>query len=144
MLTILALGLVNWFATTLVVESEFFRPLREFVSHRQLTAEMHRGRAERQLELLWTRWRYWAWSRVAYLIGCHMCTGTWLGFLLVPFAPAIFPGPAWAVFIVTALLIKAIGHMILVLQHMFQGIGSRGPAEPGPVFQWESERADAP
>ena len=97
---IIALGLINWFATYLIVESEFFKGYREWVDRR---AE----RAERFLT-------FWFWQKIAYFKDCHACTGTWVGLALAPFAPAVF-GPGILPFVLVALLVKAIGHLVLVV-----------------------------
>jgi hypothetical protein len=100
-LIILALGLANWFGTLLVVESEFFRPLRAWLEDRYANAER--------------RFANWFWWKINYMINCQMCAGFWVALFLAPFAPALFPFFWGAGFIVTALVIKAIGHLILVL-----------------------------
>lgn len=100
MILILLLGLVNWFGTLLVVESEFFRPLRDWTGTRAKNAERKLGRL--------------FWRKVDFMINCHMCAGTWVGFALAAFAPPIF-GAGVIPFLIVALLIKAIGHLTLVV-----------------------------
>ena len=80
----LQLGLVNWLATTIVVESALLEPVRVRVERR--------------------------WPRLGYLLDCHLCTGTWVGFAL---AAAFRRHPGVAGFVFDALLYKAIGHLVL-------------------------------
>jgi hypothetical protein len=102
-MVVAALGLVNWFATLLVVESEFFRPVRDWIHGRSLNAKR--------------AFTSWAWWKIDFMINCHMCAGTWVAMLLVPLAPLIF-GPGIVPYIAVGLLIKAIGHIILVLHKL--------------------------
>lgn len=104
---IIAYGLVNWWVTVLVVDSEFFRPLREVFFNAYTNAER--------------KWSIAFWDKLCYLVKCHMCTGTWVGFLLAAFAPAVF-GPGWIGFILVALLIKAIGHLVLTAWHLLEAV----------------------
>lgn len=104
-LLMLMLGVANWFATTLIVESELFRPLRDFPAERYNNAvakESHRGAA--------------FWSKIRYLVGCHMCTGTWVGLAMALFVPWVVGG--FAGYLMTALVIKGIGHLVLMLVNM--------------------------
>lgn len=106
MTLIIALGLVNWFATYLVVESEFFRSLREWIERKERDAKR--------------QFTYWFWGRMDYLFNCHTCSGTWVGLVLAPFAPSIFGGGFFS-YIVVALLIKSIGHLTLVVHKFLEG-----------------------
>lgn len=83
--SVIALGLVCWISTTVLVESELCRPVRERL----------RG-------------------KLAYLIGCHLCTGTWIAFALVAFFGS--PWAEWYGFIAGALLVKAVAHLVLELR----------------------------
>jgi len=114
LLLILGLGLVNWFGTVLVVESEFFRPLRDWIGARYDNAER--------------RFTDWFWWKAGYMINCHMCAGTWVALALVPFAPALF-GAGVLPYVVTGLLIKAIGHLILVVHKLGEEKTNRDKAE---------------
>lgn len=105
---IIAAGLVNWLATTIVVESELARPLRDLVVRRRAAAD--RGGAEIDADRGGWRW-------LDYLLRCHLCAGVWIGiaealYLAPRLAPRL-PGPAWAAWPFAALLIKAVGHLIL-------------------------------
>lgn len=132
---LLALGLVNWFATLLVVESEFFRPVRAWISRHASNARRRRDNA--QTRIGWWFWRALAYGRgrVDFMINCHMCAGTWVGFFMVPFAPMVF-GTGITGWVLTGLLIKALGHGVLVLhklgeertrQHKYAANQLRGP-----------------
>lgn len=119
--TIIALGLVNWLTTTIIVESELTRPLREWFKRKgtwqqtdeewdaQYAAHL-RGEEPPKPQL-----RLRAWRKAAYLVACHLCTGTWIGLVLAalglvhPFGPGVL---GWTL---TGLLIKAIGHLTLVV-----------------------------
>lgn len=115
MIAFLLLGLANWFGTLLVVESEFFRPLRAWCEDRYTNAER--------------RFSSWFWWKVNYMINCQMCAGTWVGLALAPLAPAIFPSLWGLGFVVTALVIKAIGHLILVLHKLGEAKTNRDKAQ---------------
>ena len=120
----LAFGLINWFATLLFVESEFFRPIREWIinyaAYWENLTEVWRstaGRVPKPTVRRFTVW-YWrlseaVWTKLAYVCECHMCLGTWVALALVPWAPIVF-GAGVIPYLLTAMLIKAIGHLILV------------------------------
>lgn len=97
---VLYLGLVCWLVTTIVVESEITRPLRGYVSRKLSIAADPFS--------LQPPWKVTAWSRLSYLLGCHLCTGTWIGLLLALFIPG---GPF--VWFINGLLYKAVGHFVL-------------------------------
>ena len=82
------LGLVCWVVTTIIVESELFQPLRDWVGMR-------------------SRW-------FGYLFRCHLCVGVWIGLLLA----AMFGSPWGGFFgwIAGGLCIKAIAHLVLELR----------------------------
>jgi hypothetical protein len=123
---VLALGLVCWAATTIIVESEFFRPLRERLQDRRVKlvptpappadtieeavayAQSHRGYKNPTPQV-----SFW-WDKAWYLSGCHWCCGTWVAFALVAFFDS--PWDHWYGFIAGALLVKAIGHLVLELR----------------------------
>lgn len=96
MFTVIALGLVNWMATTILVESKLFRPLRQFVNNRRFGP------------------RKVLWDKLSYLVGCHLCTGTWVGLAQA----AVFGSPwsGWYGWIAGGLLYKAVGHLVLELR----------------------------
>ncbi len=82
-----AAGLVNWLVTTIIVEGEVFAPLRDLVDRR-----LH--------------------PKLGYLVHCHLCAGTWVGFGMGVLVPGPFKlGPlTWAL---NGFFFKAIGHAIL-------------------------------
>lgn len=83
------LGLIDWFATTIIVEAEITEPIREW--------------GDRHLN-----------EKVAYLLHCHMCCGTWVGLALAATFGSPFPGlPGIAA---GGLLYKAIAHLVLELR----------------------------
>lgn len=91
-------GLVNWIATTILVESELFRPVRQWLERRTDSAG---------------QW-WWAWEKLRYLAGCHLCVGTWVGLTQA----ATFGSPwrgVWGL-LAGGLLYKAIGHLVLELR----------------------------
>lgn len=119
--TVVALGLVNWLVTTILVESELFKPLRRWVRARY---EFHRfgpRRAERSawwdldldrnLDRPFHARRTALWHKVDYLVGCHLCAGTWIGIALAGIAGGPFAGVVGI--ILNGLLYKAIGHLTL-------------------------------
>lgn len=94
------LGFANWIATTIIVESELTRPLREWVDQRTETAwfEEHETAG--------------VWAKVRYLIGCHLCTGTWVALAEACFV-TIGVSSGLAGIVLSALVFKGIGHTIL-------------------------------
>lgn len=99
----LMLGVANWFATTLLVESEIFRPVRGWVRNQYDKATGPRSAA--------------VWSKLHYLVSCHMCAGTWVALAMALFAPAVVSVPVIG-WLLTALVIKGIGHLVLLLVNM--------------------------
>ncbi|RJQ55647.1 MAG: hypothetical protein C4521_01910 [Actinobacteria bacterium] len=100
-LLVILVGIVNWWLTTLFVDSLFFEGWRRWV-------ERHFGEH----------------SKITYLIHCHMCLGTWVGLGLAVF----IPGPLlWEVrigwhgvldyltlsWLLNGLLYKGVGHLFL-------------------------------
>lgn len=112
-----ALGLVVWLITTIIVESEICAPIREWVE----------------------RWSDGAWvetddtgdytyrshpirEKIAYLIHCHLCAGTWVGLLtaaVTPYRPLASTLPLGAG-LLAGLLYKAIAHLILAINNTFR------------------------
>lgn len=94
---VLFAGLVNWLVTLIIVESELFREVRDWV-------DTH------------------APEKLRYLVHCHLCCGTWIGLALA----LVLPGPLVAVhplltWFLNGLLYKAVGHVTLeitaILKH---------------------------
>lgn len=98
---VVALGIVCWLTTLIVVESELFREPREFCTNRK-------GRG-------------FCSNKLAYLVGCHLCTGTWIGLLIAVLTPAIRPfGPGVLGLVLVGLTYKAIGHITLEVTALLQ------------------------
>lgn len=110
---VVAAGLVNWLVTTIVVESELGRPLREYVRRRRNLAAQRRptlpppfapGNADRG-----------PWRWLDYLLACHLCTGVWIAIAEALYlGPLVGRGAAGVIF--TALIVKAVGHLVLELR----------------------------
>src|SRR2546423_1102812 len=86
-------GLINWLATTVLVEGKIFEWLRNMVTG----------------------------ENFAYLVRCHLWTGVWVGIAeAVAFTALGAPEPyaAWALLLANALAFKAVGHLILVLHKL--------------------------
>lgn len=94
----IALGLACWIATMVVVESELFRPLREWLDRRYIK----HGRVHQ--------------NKLRYLVSCHLCTGTWIALAIQAVAP-IHVVTGVGAFVLNALFIKAIGHGALIAQN---------------------------
>lgn len=107
----LLLGLACWLLTTIVVESEITRSLREWVHGREEiaahTIDLYEP-GERGA------WRFvvesWVAHHVRYLLGCHLCTGVWVGLILALVQPSSPLGNT----ILDGLAYKAIAHLVLV------------------------------
>lgn len=131
---LIVLGLVNWFGTFLLVDSEFFRPYRQFVDRRHdasidralqdpaFLAQFAVGdTTETQVfEALQVSGSTF-WREARYFVHCHTCTGTWVGFALAAVAvhPLVLHGVVG--FVVTALAIKALGHITLDVVAVLKG-----------------------
>ncbi len=114
--TTIALGLVNWLVTLLLVESEVTRPMREWVQHQFEKA----SNWEAQLITPTVRndgWRVVLWYKAKYFVGCQLCTGTWIGWLMAAFTPWNRPlGTGVLGVLLAGFLYKAIGHLVLIIQ----------------------------
>lgn len=127
MTTILALGAVCWLCTTFVVESELFKPLRSWTRERKLIADLGHApasmyeTASRNLQRAFNAntaavhpWRFAIWSKVNYLVGCHLCAGTWIALGIVTVQPDARPlGTGFIGWLMAGLLVKAVAHLIL-------------------------------
>lgn len=115
MWNVLALGLVNWIATTIAVESELTRPLREFIGARRtrlrFVINSPAGPIPTTNPIEECRP---FWNKMAYLCGCHLCTGTWIGLVESAVFGSPFKGAPGVVG--GGLLYKAIGHLVLELR----------------------------
>lgn len=106
-------GIVCWLATLILVESELFRPLREWVDyHRQWSAI---DRIYNRRRPPWHKaWVYPFWSKLGYLVGCHLCAGTWVGLVIAAVTGYRVDGQYGFVgFVLAGLAIKAVGHLTL-------------------------------
>lgn len=99
MITTILLGLAVWIATSTIVEAEIFRDVREAIT---------------KLDI---RYSNWLTHKLRYFIGCHMCTGIWVASIVAFFvAPVASSGiVGWGL---TALAIKGIAHLFLVVQKL--------------------------
>ncbi len=107
---VIFLGLANWLGTTIIVESELFRPLREWVNNRRIKAEGYTMISERY-GVITCPWRCRAWGKATYLVSCHLCAGTWVGLAIAAVAGSPVPGVLG--FVLGGLVFKAIGHITL-------------------------------
>lgn len=83
-MNVILLGLTCWIVTLIITESEVCRPVRECMPQR---------------------------FKLNYLIGCNLCTGTWVGLLLGSlYADGLINQ------IVYGLAIKGVAHSIYVVQ----------------------------
>ena len=122
-------GLVNWLATTILVEAKLLEPVRCWVAGRTPAAEagwQHDDYGD-PIPLSWqdARPEYIRRPKLAYLVGCHLCTGTWVGlamagFVAGPFTAAVSFPPA--AFVLNGLLFKALGHSILHVANLLERI----------------------
>lgn len=87
---LIALGLANWIATTIITEGAICAPLRKWVVH-----HIPRGR---------------------YFVRCALCVGTWIAFAEVAVTPWRPLGPGLVGFVLAALVVKAFGHLVLELR----------------------------
>lgn len=100
------LGIANWLATTILVEAEITRDYRDWIGKKYDYANEHpRSRSA------------WGWYKLKYLVGCHLCTGIWVAIVMAAFVPSVIATPVVG-FGLTALIIKGIGHMVLVLHKL--------------------------
>lgn len=114
---VIAAGLINWLATTIVVESEITRPLRDWLAFRRMSTiplPPEHTDAFKTVIVSYDQRLSPFYEKVAYLFGCHLCSGTWIGLAeAVAFGPVIASGLVGIV--ATGLLFKAVGHLTLEL-----------------------------
>lgn len=123
---VIFLGIANWLATTILVESEVTRDYREWINRKADTAANRKAyflggndrkwnftETEKQVRLRVNRVAF-LWNKLRYFVGCHLCTGTWVGLVMAAFiAPIVsIPFVGW---VLTGLTIKGIGHLFLVV-----------------------------
>ena len=110
----IALGFVCWLVTTVIVESEMVRPIREWINNKYTEAYDY---PEYPATVREDGWKAVFWYKLKYLVGCHLCTGIWVGLILAALTPWVTPIAAGAMGVVlNGLLYKAIGHTVLVWQ----------------------------
>lgn len=99
-------GLAAWIATSTIVEAEVFRDVREAIDR------------------LHERKNNWFTYKLRYLIQCHMCTGIWVAAVMAIWLPPLVATPVigWGI---TALAVKGIAHLFLVLQKLGEALTDR-------------------
>lgn len=132
---IILLGLVNYITTEIVVDSEIFRPYREWVRNhyaasmeREIVdgafAEAFAGRNDVTAEEINVAMQSVRgskfWREVAYFSQCKMCSGTWIAAIEVAVAgPLVLHG--WTGYVAGALAVKAVGHLVLDFAYLLKG-----------------------
>lgn len=114
--TIIFLGCATWLATTILAESELFKPTRGLLDRQADHWEEHElweynefGAASRM-----TKFQASLWKKLSYLHGCHLCCGTWVGLVIAIATPQLRPfGYGIVGVILSGLVYKAIGHIVL-------------------------------
>lgn len=135
---VLALGLVCWLTTLILVESELVRPVRDWVDrcHERTGARALVGglwvsddgdptvaalaslrRGPRRTHVLW--------GKLRYLIGCHLCTGTWVGLVLAWMTSTRLVLTGAAGIVLAGLLVKAVGHVVLEVTALMRVLTKR-------------------
>lgn len=137
-MTAVALGLVCWLVTAIVVESELFRPLRAWVDRH---ARPYKPSPIEGFSAAWAAifraalfgttfetkkpvpLRGRLWMKASYLISCHLCAGTWIGLALAAGVPSVRPfGPGLLGWALAGLLVKAVGHGALIVQRAGEAV----------------------
>ena len=138
-------GLASWIITTILVEGVIFEDVRKWVQLQQDKADSRimglsfppteadrKKAADALMEMTLSGktltdvfgkpsrsalLRSWFWHKMRYLVGCHLCTGTWVSMVLALFLPAIV-SPAFFGWAINAMIIKAVGHLVLAAVNM--------------------------
>lgn len=97
--TLVVAGFAVWMGTLVLVEGEIFRDFREL------------------FDKLHNRYENWLTYKLRYLVGCHLCTGIWVAAIASLFIPPLI-GSGFVGWGLTALAIKGVGHLILVVQKL--------------------------
>lgn len=116
---VLALGAVCWIATCILVDFEVFRPLRnwlEMKEHMWTTIWADGDSYDPPVHIRWDRTREVGWRKASYLVSCHLCAGTWVALVLAALSPLHYFRPGILGWLLSGLLIKAVGHLILIGQ----------------------------
>jgi hypothetical protein len=114
--TIIFLGCANWLSTLILCESELFKPTRGFLDRKAdfwtdylLWEKEKYGHNDRRSAFVGSLWK-----KIAYLHGCHLCCGTWVGIAIAVATPTIRPfGGGFVGLMLAGLVYKAIGHIVL-------------------------------
>ena len=99
---VLFAGMVNWLATLIITEGKIFQPVRDLAA---------------------TKGEY-----VRYLASCYLCAGVWVGIIEAVFFAVMKveqPWHAWVLLVANALLYKAIGHLIFIMQRLAEAVTNR-------------------
>lgn len=98
------LGLVNWIVTVIVTQGAILEELRNKVKTFGSRLEVDSPHKITKL----------VGGKLNYFVACPLCVGTWIGFAeAASFGGPLHPHPAWAAWIASGLLYKAIGHLSL-------------------------------
>lgn len=124
MVTMLLLGLAAWIATSTIVEAEVFRDVREACD------KVH------------DRFSNWWTYKLRYLIHCHMCTGIWVSALIALFVPP-FIGSGFIGWGLTALAIKGIAHLALIVQKYAEATTKLKETETELAASWPNHSHEA-
>jgi len=95
-------GMVNWLATLIITEGKIFEPVRNYAA---------------------TKGEY-----IRYLASCYLCAGVWVGIIEAVFFAVMKveqPWHAWVLLLANALLYKAIGHLIFIVQRVLEAVSNR-------------------
>jgi hypothetical protein len=123
-----AAAVINWFITTVFVESHLFQPIRLWVIHEAMEVATPEGwkKIGNKHFYLWpegttqedvdgaTQQPRGNWGKLAQLITCHMCLRVWVGFAEAFILGGPFQG--WYSIFANALLYAGLGHLILELR----------------------------
>lgn len=139
-------GLITWLVTTVLIDGFIFEGAREWVRHRAHAAghravnakvavlrhkddpnvpvtEESRQWVARELDARLsrqrrTRHRAEAWYKLAYMTGCHLCLGLWVGWAIALVVSGPLPH-----FLLNGLLYKAVGHLVLEVAALLKRVG---------------------
>lgn len=123
--TLILLGLVNWLVTTILVESEITRPIRDWVENQHTVGfDIFDPRYSWAKSIHEAKWQTRVWRKVGYLVHCHLCAGTWVGLVMAAVVSyrAFAVRPAFLAAVLTGLAIKAVGHLTLEVVGWLQKI----------------------
>jgi hypothetical protein len=121
---VLLLGLVNWVATCILVESELFREPREWVHMKDEVWGIVIDDGDERIKRRWRVYDY-LWHKASYLVACQLCTGTWVGIALAIIFGSPF-GTGLAAVVAGGLVYKAIGHLALETSAVLKGVANHG------------------